>query len=148
MSNEQTIIAGRVSGYVNTEIEVKTASTGTKHLSILLGGQKDTRGQQLPSMKVTFFNKDAELFAATISKGDLIVITKMALNPVVVEGKSYANNFQLIGKDFFKIERRSNDNQEPRQQAPQQAQRPQPAAQQPQPQPAGDFDSFDDDIPF
>ncbi len=141
MSNEQTIIAGRVSGYVNTEVEIKTASSGTKHLSVLIGGQKDSRGQQLPSLKVTFFNKDAELFAATISKGDLIVITKMNLNPVAVEGKSYASTFQIIGKDFVKVQRRSNDSQETRQQAPQQEQRPQPA-------PQATNDSFDDDIPF
>jgi single-stranded DNA-binding protein len=146
MSNEQTLVVGRISGFVNTDVELKSAASGKKYLSILLGGQKDFHNKPLPSNKVTFFDKDAELFAATVSKGDLIVVTKVVLKSIVEEGKSYSVACQLIGKDFVKVERRSNttQNQQDEPQAQSQAQRQLPN-QQPQPQAA---DSFDDDIPF
>lgn len=138
LNPKQTVIAfGGVSGYVNTEVELKTGPSGVKYVSLLLGRGKDDRGNSLASYSLALFGKDAELFAATISKGDLIRFTQVALNPVVEEGKTIAQNFKMVGKDWVKIGQNSNQEQ---------AQRPaQQPAQQAAQQPA---DSFDDDIPF
>lgn len=145
-SQKRTIVDFGVSGYVNTEVELKEAANGTKYVSVLLGRGKDARQNNLPSDSVVLYGKDAELFAAQVQKGALIRFTKVALNRQVAEGKTYAQTSKLVGKDFEIIGR----NAEGGQQAPRpQAARPQAqqlAPQQAAPQP--DFDQFDDDIPF
>lgn len=143
MSNQnQSQMLGNVSGFVNTEVVMKTSGGGTKYVSILLGRGKDDRGRELPSRSVVFFGKDAELFSLKIKKGDLICVTKYFLQDVVEEGKTYATTFKIIGKEVEKIERSGTTTTRPVQQA-QQAPRQQAAPQQAAPQ-----DSFDDDIPF
>lgn len=145
-SQKRTIVDFGVSGYVNTEVELKEAANGTKYVSVLLGRGKDARQNNLPSDSVVLYGKDAELFAAQVQKGALIRFTKVALNRQVAEGKTYAQTSKLVGKDFEIIGR----NAEGGQQAPRpQAARPQAqqlAPQQAAPQP--DLDQFDDDIPF
>ncbi len=134
-----------VSGYVNTEVELKTAENGTKYVSLLLGRGKDSRGNNLPSDSVVLYNKDAELFAEQIQKGDLIRFTKVALQRVLADGKTYAGTVKLVGKDWEKINGERNTQQNPQRQ---EQQKQEPVAQQAKPQPAQDYDSFDDDIPF
>lgn len=137
LNPKQTVLAfGGVSGYVNTEVELKTSPSGTKYVSLLLGRGQDDRGNNLASYSIALFNKDAELFAATIKKGDLIRFTQVALNAVLEDGKTIAQNFKMVGKDWVKIGKNAGQEQAPRQQTPQQP--------QPEPSPA----SFDDDIPF
>ena len=99
---------GGISGYVNTDADLKIGPSGTKYVSILLGRGKDERGNSLTSYAITFFGKEAELFTSQVKKGDLIRITSVALNPVQDEGKTYATRFTLIGKDFELIGRPTN----------------------------------------
>lgn len=146
-TEKRTIVDFGVSGYVNTEVELKESANGTKYVSVLLGRGKDARKNDLPSDSVVLYNKDAELFAAQVQKGALIRFTKVALQRVVAEGKTYAQTSKLVGKDFEIIGR----NAEGGQQAPRQQAAPRPQAQQLAPQqaaPQPDIDQFDDDIPF
>lgn len=139
VNEKQTVVDFGVSGYVNTEVELKVSDSGTKYVSVLLGRGQDQRGNNLPSDSVVLYNKDAELFAMQVKKGDLIRFTKVALQRIVPEGKTYATAVKLVGKDFVHIGKKQDGAQQgsqaPRQQAP-------------QPQPAPSPDSFDDDIPF
>lgn len=138
---KRSIVDFGVSGYVNTEVELKTSDKGKKYVSLLLGRGQDNRGNNLPSDSVVLYDKDAELFAAQVQKGALIRFTKVALSRQVAEGKTYSTSVKLVGKDFELIGKNADSGQ----QAPQQQAAPrQQAAPQPQPEP----DNFDDDIPF
>jgi len=144
---KRSIVDFGVSGYVNTEVELKTSENGKKYVSLLLGRGKDSRQNPLPSDSVVLYGKDAELFAAQVQKGALIRFTKVALSRQVAEGKTYSTSVKLVGKDFELIGR----NAEGGQQAPRQQAAPRPQAQQLAPQqaaPQPDLDQFDDDIPF
>lgn len=146
-SEKRTTVDFGVSGYVNTDVELKESNNGKKYVSLLLGRGKDGRGNNLPSDSVVLYGKDAELFAAQVEKGALVRFTKVALGRKVPEGKTYATSIHLIGKDFELIGRTTQGNAGASQQPAPQQQR-QPAAN-PQPQPAPqNFDNFDDDIPF
>lgn len=102
--NERSQTAsGGISGYVNTDVDLKTSPSGTKYVSILLGRGKDERGNSLTSYAITFFGKDAELFTSQVKKGDLIRVISVTLNPVQDEGKTYATRFTLIGREFVLI---------------------------------------------
>lgn len=146
-SQKRTIVDFGVSGYVNTDVELKEAANGTKYVSVLLGRGKDARKNDLPSDAVVLYNKDAELFAAQVQKGALIRFTKVALQRVVAEGKTYAQTSKIVGKDFEIIGRNAEGGQQaPRPQAAPRQQAQQLAPQQAAPQP--DLGQFDDDIPF
>ncbi|MDM3891616.1 single-stranded DNA-binding protein [Pseudomonas sp. NY15356] len=104
INDDNTNIAyGGVSGYVNTETELKTSPSGAKYLSILLGRGKDDRGNALASYNIIIFGEDAQLFSTQIKKGDLVRFTSISLCPIVENGKTYASSFKLVGKDFRKI---------------------------------------------
>lgn len=137
-SEKRTIVDFGVSGYVNTEVELKVSDKGTKYVSVLLGRSKDARGNNQPSDSVVLYNKDAELFAAQVQKGALVRFTKVALSRQLGEGKTYSTTCKLVGKDFELIGNSATGQQAPRQQ--------QSAPQQAAPQP--DINQFDDDIPF
>ena len=142
--DKRSIVDFGVSGYVNTDVELKISDKGKKYVSLLLGRGKDSRGKDQLSDSVVLFDKDAELFAELVSKGALIRFTKVALQRLAADGKTYSGAVKIIGKDFELIGRESNgQSQRPVQQA-----RSQQAAPQAAPQPQPDFDSFDDDIPF
>ncbi len=102
------IAFGGISGYVNTDVELKSSPSSIRYVSILLGRSKDEHGNNLISYAITFFAKDAELFASQVTKGDLIRVTCVALNPVRCEGMTYATRFTLIGKGFELIGQRMN----------------------------------------
>lgn len=144
-----TVVYGGVSGYINTEVEVKYANNANKtpYVSMLLGRGKDRQGNSLPTLQLVAYDQTARLIAAECSKGDLVRFTEVMLQPVkdeVFKDKNIARTFNLVVSDFEKIQRNTTNqptrNQQPAPQ-PQQSSQPQPA-QQP------DNDSFDDDIPF
>lgn len=144
-----TVVYGGVSGYINTEVEVKYANNANKtpYVSMLLGRGKDRQGNSLPTLQLVAYDQTARLIAAECSKGDLVRFTEVMLQPVkdeVFKDKNIARTFNLVVSDFEKIQRNTTNqptrNQQPAPQ-PQQSAQPQPA-QQP------DNDSFDDDIPF
>ena len=147
-----TVVYGGVSGYINTEVEVKYANNANKtpYVSMLLGRGKDRQGNPLPTLQLVAYDQTARLLAAECSKGDLVRFTEIMLQPVkddTFKEKNIAQSFKLVVNDFEKIQRNSNNttNQPTRNQQP--APQPQQSAQpQPAQQPADD--SFDDDIPF
>ncbi len=134
-----SVVLGGISGYINTDVELKTGGTsGKKYLSMLLGRGKDDRGNNIPSHSVVFFGAEAELVVAKgFKKGDLIRVTDFLLNPKVEEGKTYATSYSIVGKSIVKIERTGTTGTTSQNQQ---------ASPQPQPEPSPE--SFDDDIPF
>lgn len=144
-----TVVYGGVSGYINTEVEVKYANNANKtpYVSMLLGRGKDRQGNSLPTLQLVAYDQTARLIAAECSKGDLVRFTEVMLQPVkdeVFKDKNIARTFNLVVSDFEKIQRNTT-NQPTRNQQP--APQPQQSAQ-PQPTQQPDNDSFDDDIPF
>lgn len=144
-----TVVYGGVSGYINTDVEVKYANNANKtpYVSMLLGRGKDRQGNSLPTLQLVAYDQTARLIAAECSKGDLVRFTEVMLQPVkdeVFKDKNIARTFNLVVSDFEKIQRNTT-NQPTRNQQP--APQPQQSAQ-PQPVSQADNDSFDDDIPF
>lgn len=100
--------SGGISGYINTEVELKAAPSGLNYISILLGREKDQHGNNLPSYSITFFGQDAERLVSQAKKGDPIRVTKITLQAIQAEGKTYADSFALVGQDFEVISRPAN----------------------------------------
>lgn len=134
---------GGISGYINTEVELKKSTSQKDYVQILLGRGRDSHGENNTSYNLVAFGPVAKLVAATLSKGDLIRVTKVNLMPQKSDSMdkyNIASAFTLVIDEFEKIERNENStNGTARQQSA-----PQQSAPQPQPTP----DSFDDDIPF
>ena len=91
---------GGISGYINTDVELKTGLSGIEYVSILLGRGRDQHGNNLPSYSIAFFGQDAKRLAEQIKKGDLIRITSLALNPILEDGQTLATSFKIVGKEF------------------------------------------------
>lgn len=130
---------GGISGYINTEVELKKSTSQKDYVQILLGRGRDAHGENNTSYNLVAFGPVAKLVAATLKKGDLIRVTKVNLMPQKSDSMdkyNIASAFTLVIDEFEKIERSNNTGTTQQQSAPQQS-NPQPAP-----------DSFDDDIPF
>src|SRR5690606_25700005 len=105
-----TVVYAGVSGYINTEVEVKYANNANKtpYVSMLLGRGKDRQGNPLPTMQLVAYDQTARLLAAECSKGDLVRFTEVILQPVkddIFKEKNIARTFNLVVTDFEKIQR-------------------------------------------
>lgn len=85
-----------ISGYVNTEVEVKSSGNGKPYVQILLGRGKDAKGQNQTSYNLVAFGQTARLIGAELSKGDLIRVTKVGLMPAKSESMDKYNIAQTF----------------------------------------------------